>query len=271
MSRWYRLLCQSVLDTEIGVAPAYQTSIRDDTHTSLTTNLPQCLSGISASIPYIQGPWNSISSPQQNSMDKQQSLQDEDESRPNCDRCWEVETMEHLLCECMHYSQLLWIRLGEVITQYLNSASQNYIPRVEISQLNVFYNFPHPSLLMHIHEKLTRSALLILTQEIKRDIIYGRMNLPPSAGLMANLDSTLWRLQSYSQYIRLAKFGKAISALQTMQDINLELPWTLNIEYGHASFFPPCISFMTTKHKNPIPWQPSQQATALSTQHPTVA
>lgn len=134
----------------------------------------------------------------------------------------------------MRTHALLSTSLDSPLRGNLNSASQNYIPRVEISQLNVIYNEPHLSLLMHTRYKLTRSALLILTTEIKQDIMYRHMNLPPSAGqvtntqrLMAHLDSTLWRLQSYSQYIRLAKFGKAISALQTMHDINLELPWTL--------------------------------------------
>jgi hypothetical protein len=52
------------------------------------------------------------------------------------------------------------------------------------------------------------------------------MNLPPPAvqvtssqRLTAILDSNLRRLHSYFQYIGLAKFGKAISALQTMQEI----------------------------------------------------
>jgi hypothetical protein len=39
---------------------------------------------------------------------------------PNWDRCREVEAIEHLLCECAHYFQLLWIRLGKIITLYLN-------------------------------------------------------------------------------------------------------------------------------------------------------
>jgi hypothetical protein len=51
---------------------------------------------------------------------------------PNCERCSEVETTEHLLCKCMHYSQLIWIHLGEVITKYFNSVSPEYIPRLEI-------------------------------------------------------------------------------------------------------------------------------------------
>jgi hypothetical protein len=95
---------------------------------------------------------------------------------PNCDRCGEVETMEHLLCECQHYSLLLWERLGEVLTRLFTTLSQDYVPRVELSQLNVIYNVPHPSVLLYVHDKLTRNMILVLIQEIKRDIIYRRMN-----------------------------------------------------------------------------------------------
>jgi hypothetical protein len=91
---------------------------------------------------------------------------------PKCKRCREVETMEHLLCDCMHYVQLLRVQLGEIITQHLKSSSQNLIPKVEITQLNVIYNVSHPSLLRPIQDKLTKNAFLILTQEIKCDIIY---------------------------------------------------------------------------------------------------
>jgi hypothetical protein len=118
-----------------------------------------------------------------------------------------VETMEHLLCECLHYSQPFWIRLREVITHCLNSIFPQHVQKVEYSQLNVTYNVPHPSLLLYIRDKLSRNALLILTQETKRDVIFRRMNMSPSARqttdrqrLAAHLDSTIRRLHSYIQY-----------------------------------------------------------------------
>ncbi len=97
--------------------------------------------------------------------------------------------------------------------------------------LNVIYNVPHPSLLMYIPDKLTRNTFLILTQKMKRDIIYRRMNLPPltmqftsTQRLMAHLDSAFWRLHSYLSYTGLAKFKKSIIALQVLQEVNLNLP-----------------------------------------------
>jgi hypothetical protein len=102
---------------------------------------------------------------------------------PNCERYRLTESMEHVLCECLHYGQLLWIRLGEIITKYLYTISTQYVPKVEYTQLNIIYNVPHPSILIHIGDKLSRNTL-ILTQEIKRDIIFRRMNLPPSVRLI---------------------------------------------------------------------------------------
>jgi hypothetical protein len=61
----------------------------------------------------------------------------------------------------MHYSKLIGTRLGDTITQHLNSTFQEFIPRVEISQLDVMYNVPHPSLLLHIHDNLTRNTFFI--------------------------------------------------------------------------------------------------------------
>jgi hypothetical protein len=148
---------------------------------------------------------------------------------PNCEQCGLTEMMEHALCECQHYAQLLWIRLGEVTTKYLNSVSREYVPKVEYTQLNIIYNVPHLSILIHVRDKLTRNVFLLLTQEIKRDIIFRRMNLPPSARMItepqrlaAHLNSTLNRLHSYLQSIGLAKYVNALTMMRKMIEINLE-------------------------------------------------
>jgi hypothetical protein len=127
--------------------------------------------------------------------------------------------------------QPLWIRLGEVITRYLNSASGEHVPRVEYTQLNIIYNVPHPSILIHVNDKLSRNTLLVLTQEMKRDIIFRRMNLPSSARqisdpqrLAAHLHSTLHRLHSYLLYIGLMKYAKSRKMISNMIEINLGNP-----------------------------------------------
>jgi hypothetical protein len=127
--------------------------------------------------------------------------------------------MEHLLCECEYYSEPLWSKLAGGLTMLLNGISTDRVPRVELGQTNVIFNIPHPSLLLHIHNKTSRNAILLI-QEVKRDIIFRRMNLPPSAQqitdprrLAAHLDSNIRRFGSYLRYIGLVRHMKAADLL----------------------------------------------------------
>jgi ribosomal protein S15P/S13E len=134
--------------------------------------------------------------------------------------------MEHLLCECENYSEPLWNKLADMLTQLFRVISQDDAPRVDLGQTNIIFNIPHPSILRHVRDKESRNALLLLVQEIKRDIIYRRMNLPPSANqnvdprrLTAHLSSVTRRLCSYLQYIGFVKYGKALETLNRLQDL----------------------------------------------------
>jgi hypothetical protein len=110
----------------------------------------------------------------------------------------------------------------------LNGISTDRVPRIELGQTNIIFNIPHPSIILHIHDKPSRNAILLLVQEVKRDLIYRRMNLPPSAQqitdprrLAAHLDSTIRRLRSYLQYIGLMRYKKAADLLLRLQEYNL--------------------------------------------------
>jgi hypothetical protein len=147
---------------------------------------------------------------------------------PYCERCKKVETMEHLLCECEYYSEPLWNKLAEGLTMLLNDVSTDRVPRIELGHTNIIFNIPHPSLLLHIHDKPSRNAILLLIQEVKRDLIYRRMNLPPSAQqitdprrLAAHLNSTIRRLRSYLLYIGMMRYKKAADLLLRLQEYNL--------------------------------------------------
>jgi hypothetical protein len=120
ISRRYKLLCRSTLDAEIGVAPAYHTRTRDDIHIRPTLQmfnnafhllrLPSLTSKTRETAFQVlnQTVWTN-----------NKAFKSRMRDNPNCERCGLPETMEHMLCECLYYAQLLWIRLGEVITKYL--------------------------------------------------------------------------------------------------------------------------------------------------------
>ncbi len=229
LSRRHRIKNRELLDTAIGVAPAYQTRIRDGlavrpsqrdfTNAYNILHLPMITSKTRETAFQILNCtiWTN------NKAYKSRMRQD-----PNCDRCGKMETMEHLLCECEFYSEPLWGKLAESLTMLLNDISTDDVPRVELGQTNIIFNIPHPSLFLHIQDKSSRNAILLLIQELKRDIIYRRMNLPPSVQqvpdprrLAAHLDSTIRRLRSYLQYIGLMKYKKAADLLFRLQELNL--------------------------------------------------
>ncbi len=205
LSRRYKLKCRELLDTSIGVAPAYHTRIRDDLAVRLTRRM-------------FNNAYHVLRLPALTSKTRETAFQILNrtiwtnnkafKSRmrpdPNCDRCGKTETMEHLLCECENYSEPLWSKLADSWTRLFNASSLEPVPRVELGQTNMIYNIPHPSLLLHVHDQASRNALLLLIQEVKRDIVYRRMNLPPSAQqltdprrITAHLDSAIRRLCSY--------------------------------------------------------------------------
>jgi hypothetical protein len=229
MSRRYRLLNRQILDDSIGTAPAYSTRQRDGidlperrtftdaykivSHPSLTSKTKEIIFQV-----LNRTIWTN------NKAHKSRRRPD-----PNCDRCGNQETMEHLLNECSHYAEPLWDKLSRVLTKFLNAISEEYIPRIELGFQHIIFNMPHPSILLHVKDKNSRMMLIMIIQETKRDIIYRRMNLPPSAQqipspqrLASHIDQVFRRLISYLQYIGLRKYKQAINNLQKMQEINLD-------------------------------------------------
>ncbi len=108
----------------------------------------------------------------------------------------------------------------------VNDISLDRVPRVELGQTNVIFNIPHPSLSLHVHNKTSRNVILLMIQEVKRDIIFRRMNLPPSTqqatahgGLRRTL--TLPYADSYLQYIGFVKYTEAATLLLRLREFNL--------------------------------------------------
>ncbi len=84
-----------------------------------------------------------------------------------CYRCEEVETMEHLLYSCEHYSAKIWDLAGKLLTLAISHHSGEYIPALVLTPLEIVFNKPRPSILLHIPDSTTRKILILLLQEIK--------------------------------------------------------------------------------------------------------
>jgi hypothetical protein len=96
---------------------------------------------------------------------------------PQCLRCDEIETMEHLLYLCPNYAEKIWLEFGHLLTRTITQFSNEYTARIELTPKEIIFNKPHPAIMLRISDPLVRNSILVLVQEIKRDIIFRRMQL----------------------------------------------------------------------------------------------
>ncbi len=85
--------------------------------------------------------------------------------------------MEHLLYLCPNYAEILWVDFGQVLTQAISQFTAEYTARIELTAKEIIFNKPHPAILLRITDQLTRYIILATIQEIKRTIIFRRMQL----------------------------------------------------------------------------------------------
>ena len=142
---------------------------------------------------------------------------------PNCDRCGQTETMEHLLHDCEYYSTPLWEEVGAMITAGIQERKGEEVARMALTAREIIFNAPHPSLKVHVLDSNARKAVLLLIQEVKRSIVHKRMNPTtrhnqptPRARLQAHLLATACKIKSYLQYIGTSDYNEAALLMEAM-------------------------------------------------------
>jgi hypothetical protein len=142
---------------------------------------------------------------------------------PYCDRCGMTETMEHLLHDCNHYSLPFWEEVGAVIQGALIDFSGTDVPRVQLTPREIIFNATHPSVALHVTDALSRQALTLLVQELKRSIIHKRMNMTVNVGdptpltrIQAHILSTISKVRSYIEYQGIFTHAEPLRLLNSM-------------------------------------------------------
>jgi hypothetical protein len=208
LSQHFRLLNRKKLDEEIKIAPAYQTRIKNGVY------YPE--EGT------FQDAYHVLNIPDLTSKTKETAFQVLNRTvwtnnkafkskltpSPNCERCGTIETMEHLLVECEYYSEQVWQETSTILTRGIAEYTQQYVSRINLTPLEIVFNKPHPSLLLFLVHQEDRMLIIILVQEIKRDIIYRRMNMTQTdqgtptvrIRIHAHVASVMQKLQSQMEY-----------------------------------------------------------------------
>jgi hypothetical protein len=131
--------------------------------------------------------------------------------------------MEHLLYLCPNYAEKLWVEFGQVLTQAISQFSAEYTARIELTPKEIIFNKPHPSILLRITDKPTRYIILATIQEIKRTIIFRRMQLTepsrhevPKIRMQAHLLLVTRKLISLLEYQEIVQNKTPILFLTTL-------------------------------------------------------
>jgi hypothetical protein len=142
---------------------------------------------------------------------------------PQCHRCEEIETMEHLLYLCPNFAEKLWAEFGLVLTQTITQFTNEYTAHIELTPKEIIYNKLHPAILLRIADKLVRYSILVVIQEIKRNIIFRRMQLTeplrqevPRIRMQAHLLSVTRKLISLLEYQGIVQNNAPISFLTAL-------------------------------------------------------
>jgi hypothetical protein len=139
---------------------------------------------------------------------------------PLCFRCDEIETMEHLLYLCPNYAEKVWLEAGYLLTRAVTQFSAEYTARIDLTPKEIIFNKPHPAIMLRITDPLVRYSILVLIQEIKRDIIFRRMQLQEPlrrevlrVRIYAHLLSCIRKLSSLLKYQGIVQNNAPISFL----------------------------------------------------------
>jgi len=146
---------------------------------------------------------------------------------PACLLCGEVETMEHLLYNCTHSSTTAWAEFSGIITELTTQISGQTVARMNYTPNEIIYNIPHPTILLRIEDAPTRELFILLTQEVKRDLIYRRMNIrehnhnrpTPLVRVQAHILSIVDKIKHLLEYQGIVTNKKTLHVLSMMKTI----------------------------------------------------
>jgi hypothetical protein len=225
ISTIYRKHAMKAATAQIGIAPAYLTRERDNVYVPErrtfsaayeVLNLPMMPSKTKETAFQVLNRtiWTN------NKAHKSGLREDSD-----CDYCGEEETMEHLLHGCENYSIKVWEEASRVITALCTQQAGQEVARIQLTPKEIIYNIPHPSFLLFLKEDKPRKALLLLIQEIKRNIVYRRMNIRPGqignpvdrTRVIAHILSVVKKLKAMLEYTGILTNKTSISMMSAAQ------------------------------------------------------
>jgi hypothetical protein len=129
----------------------------------------------------------------------------------------------------IHNSAKIWDLAGKSLTLAMSHHFGEYIPALVLTPLEIVFNKPHPSILLHILEATTRKILILFLQEIKRDIVNRRAQLQEPRRreelhpcIQAHLVSVINKISALLEYQGALQFSDGLTFLKWLSRIILQ-------------------------------------------------
>jgi hypothetical protein len=208
LSQLHRSNVANKLSKQIGTAPSYQTRVRDGVYHPDRQTFTDAYKVLNLAIIPSKTKEVAFEILNRTVWTNNKAFKSHLVDSPDCQLCGQTENMEHLLHNCPHYSEKVWAEASEALTAGLRQLTGADVAQLHFTPREIIFNSIHPSIQLHVQDSKTQQALILLVQEIKRNIIYRRMNPSTSTRngavemlrIRAHLLSTIKKTLSFLEY-----------------------------------------------------------------------
>ncbi len=145
ISQTYKKLLRHNLHQAMGAPPAFGTRERDGVYVPERQTFVDSFRVLS--LPYMTSKTKEVAFQILNRTvwTNNKSFKSGLSASPQCHRCEEVETMEHLLYLCPNYAEKLWAEFSLVLTQTITQFTNEYTARIELTPKEIIYCTTNPT------------------------------------------------------------------------------------------------------------------------------
>jgi len=224
MSQLFNKACKKMAANNIGVAPAYNTRIRDRVDVPSREEFKSAFFMIKHKYLPLKTKDNSLQTLNRTIWTNNKAYKSGLRENDQCRFCGETESMEHMYYLCQNYSNLQWELFASAVTVVVKKVNPS-ASNIYITFRNIVFNTPINNFYHYVKDKEVNILMGMLVHEIRRKIYAFRTSSDEAmmeeihiVRRAAHMLETLRKMSSYLNYIKSGRWLSAIEAIELMID-----------------------------------------------------